>query len=76
MGPHFSAQDWHVIVIADFEGGDSSFKQQDAVDIMDALTVTFSLDGAVLPTTRTAVKRFLNPGQFGRTSRTTSSRDV
>jgi hypothetical protein len=64
-GAHFSAQDWHVIVIADFEGGDSSFKQQDAVEIMDGLTVTFSLDGAVLPTTRTAVKRFLNPGQFG-----------
>jgi len=29
------------------------------------LDVSFTLDGAPLPTTRTAIKRFLNPGQFG-----------
>lgn len=62
---HFSTEDWHVILIADIEGGDSSFKQKDASTIMDSLTVTFTLDGGVLPTTRTAIKRFANPDAFG-----------
>ena len=64
-GAHFSADDWHVILIADIEGGDSSFRQKDATDIMESLDVVFTLDGAVLPTTRTAIKRFSDPGTFG-----------
>jgi hypothetical protein len=60
-GAHFCATDWHVILVADFEGGDSSFKHQDAERIMQELQVSFTLDGAPLPTTRTSVKRFLNP---------------
>jgi hypothetical protein len=51
--------------MADFEGGDGSFKHADAEHIMDGLDVSFTLDGAPLPTTRTAIKRFLNPDQFG-----------
>jgi hypothetical protein len=64
-GAHFCADDWHVIVIADFEGGDASFQHDDAARIMDGLEVSFTLDGAALPATRTAIKRFLNPEQFG-----------
>ena len=52
-------------MIADIEGGDASFKHNDAARIMDGLNVSFTLDGASLPTTRTAVKRFLNPEEFG-----------
>ena len=59
------AEDWHVILIADFEGGDASFQHDDAAHIMNGLEVSFTLDGAALPTTRTAIKRFLNPEQFG-----------
>jgi hypothetical protein len=60
-GAHFSAQDWHVILIADFEGGDHSFSHGDAEQIIDGLTIEFSLDGAPLITSRTPVKRFLDP---------------
>jgi hypothetical protein len=64
-GAHFCVEDWHVILVADIEGGDSSFQHDDAKLIMDGLTVSFTLDGVALPSTRTAIKRFLNPGQFG-----------
>lgn len=64
-GAHFCAEDWHVILMADIEGGDPSFKHQDAERIMNGLDISFTLDGAPLPTTRTAIKRFLNPEQFG-----------
>jgi hypothetical protein len=64
-GAHFCAEDWHVILIADFEGGDASFQHDDAAHIMNGLEVSFTLDGAALPATRTAIKRFLNPEQFG-----------
>ena len=64
-GAHFCAEDWHVILIADIEGGDTSFKHDDAESIMNGLDISFTLDGAPLATTRTAIKRFLNPGQFG-----------
>ena len=64
-GAHFCAEDWHVILIADFEGGDASFKHDDAESIMNGLDISFTLDGAPLPTIRTAIKRFLNPEQFG-----------
>lgn len=64
-GAHFRDDDWHVIVIADFEGGDASFHHEDAAEIMDSLVVTFTLDGAALQTTRTAIKRFLDSEPFG-----------
>jgi hypothetical protein len=63
-GAHFCAEDWHVILVADFEGGDQSFKRQDAAKIIDGLTTDFTLDGEPLTTTRTAVKRFNDPEQF------------
>ena len=64
-GAHFCAEDWHVILIGDIEGGDGSFQHGDAERIMNGLDVSFTLDGAALPTTRTAIKRFVNPEQLG-----------
>jgi hypothetical protein len=64
-GAHFCAEDWHTIVMADVEGGDASFRHADAEQIMNGLEISFSLDGAPLPTVRTAIKRFLNPEQLG-----------
>ena len=64
-GAHFCAEDWHVILMADIEGGDASFKHNDAERIMNGLDISFTLDGAPLPTTRTAIKRFLDPAAFG-----------
>lgn len=64
-GAHFCAADWHVILLSDFEGGDSSFAYTDAERIMQGLSYSFTLDGAALPTNRTAIKRYLNPEEFG-----------
>lgn len=63
-GAHFCAEDWHCIVIADIEGGGPDFTQSDAATIMDGLTVSFTLDGTELPTTRTAISRFEDPARF------------
>ena len=64
-GRHFCAEDWHVILLALVFGGDASFTRQDAVAIANTLTVSFTLDGAPLPTTRTAIKPFLAAEEFG-----------
>jgi hypothetical protein len=64
-GTHLCAEDWHVILVADIEGGDSTFTRPDAEQIMQGLVLSFTLNGAPLPTNRTAIRRFLNPGFFG-----------
>jgi hypothetical protein len=60
-GRHYCADDWHVIVVAEIDGGDHSYSIQDANAALNPLTLTFTLDGAELPTTRTPIKRF-DPG--------------
>src|SRR5436305_14486367 len=47
-GAHFRGEDWHVILVADFEGGDRSFTRDDAKGIIDGLRIDFTLDGAAL----------------------------
>jgi hypothetical protein len=64
-GAAFCADDWHVILIADIEGGDRTFSRQDAERIMAGLRIEFTLDGRPLETTRTAIRRFLDPDGFG-----------
>jgi hypothetical protein len=56
-------EDWHVIVVAWIDGGDSSFTHQYAENSLNRITTTFTLDGAVLSSTHTAIKRFLDPGE-------------
>lgn len=60
-GRHYCAEDWHVILLASVVGGDASFTRPEAEAILNTVMLSFTLDGAPLPTTRTAVKRFLNP---------------
>lgn len=64
-GRHFCQLDWHVILIADIEPVDATSSRQDAQAAIDGLTIILTLDGAPLPLTRTAVKRFLDPERFG-----------
>lgn len=64
-GRHFCELDWHVILIADIEPVDDTSSRQDAKAAAENLVVSMTLDGALLPLTRTAVKRFLNPERFG-----------
>ena len=64
-GRHFCQDDWHVILVAEVDGGDKSFTMQNAKADMDSVRLDFFLDGSPLATERTSVKRFLNPGQFG-----------
>ena len=58
-GNHYCALDWHVIVIAIFNGGDTSYTSQDFAVVRSQVSNTFILDGQSLQTERTASKRFL-----------------
>jgi hypothetical protein len=60
-GRHYCVEDWHVIVVAYIAGGDQSFSEQDATAELNPITLTFTLDGAELPTSRGPIKRFLDP---------------
>jgi hypothetical protein len=63
-GRHFCAEDWHVILVAFIDGGDSSFGHQQAKATLDPVAISFTLDGAPLETTRTPIKPFHNPQAF------------
>jgi hypothetical protein len=54
-----------VIIIAWFDGGDSSFTHQQADASLNPLTSSFTLDDNRLQTTRTSISRFLDPQPFG-----------
>jgi len=60
-GRHYCAEDWHVIVVAEIAGGDRSFSEQDAIAELSPITLTFTLDGTELPTSRGPIKRFGDP---------------
>lgn len=64
-GKHFCVNDWHVILVAYFDGGDQSYTMQDAVAVLSQVVFTFTLDGSPLAIERTPVKRFLEPQKFG-----------
>jgi hypothetical protein len=57
--------DWHTIVIADIEGGDRPYTRSQAEAAITDVRVQFTLDGAPLQITQTAVTRFLNVQLFG-----------
>ena len=61
---HFCAEDWHVILAAMIDGGDASFDHEQA-QALQGVTISFTLDGAPLETTRTPIQPFLNPQAFG-----------
>jgi hypothetical protein len=64
-GRHFCAEDWHVILVAWIDGGDASFDRQQAQAALDPVTISFTLDGDALATTRTPIKPFNDPQRFG-----------
>lgn len=66
-GAHFCQDDWHVLLQGDIEGGDASFTQQDAQNIINGLKMVLTLDGSPLHTTQTATMPFLNPAGHGLT---------
>jgi hypothetical protein len=56
-GRHFCAEDWHVILVAWFDGGDRTFDRQRAEEVIAPVT---------LRTTRTPITIFHNPPpQYG-----------
>lgn len=64
-GRHYCSLDWHMVGMADFEGGDRSFTRDDAENIISDLRMDLDVDGAALSLTQTPVARFLNPEGFG-----------
>jgi hypothetical protein len=64
-GSRYCVDDWHVILIAWFEGGDASFSRADAEALLNPVTLRFILDGTPLVTARGPIKPFLNPEPYG-----------
>lgn len=58
-GAHLCVDDWHVILLGIFSGGDQTYKREDFDDELGDLRIRFDLDGHPLEnTTRTPVMRF------------------
>lgn len=58
---HYCVEDWHVILIAEFDGGDRSFTEVDANSLLSPINFTFTLDGVELTDiTRTPIHRLLD----------------
>jgi hypothetical protein len=58
-GRHYCALDWHVIVVAAFDGGDASYTKADFEAYRASVSLVFTLDGEPLETEQTATKPFL-----------------
>jgi hypothetical protein len=63
-GRHYCAEDWHVIVVAEIDGGDRSYSRQDADSFLGQVTVSFRLDSNPLLSDRSSIRRFGDPGSF------------
>jgi len=64
-GRHFCGEDWHTVLVSPVEGGDASFTKNDAAVILDAISVSFVLNGSPLASERTKIKSVPDPSQFG-----------
>ena len=66
-GSHFCSLDWHAVTLADIDGNlpGESLTSEEIRNYLLQDDVVFTLDGAPLDTSRSAIKRFLNPGRFG-----------
>jgi hypothetical protein len=64
-GQHYCADDWHTIAVADVQGGDSTFTQQQAAAILEQEVFTILLDGVSLDLTVTPVKAVSQPEFLG-----------
>lgn len=64
-GRHYCVLDWHVALLTFVEGGDASFTRKDAEASLNLNSATFVLNGTVLGTERTKIKRYPDPSRFG-----------
>ena len=69
-GRHYCAEDWHTVVVTNWEGGDASFTKKDAAVILDAMYVRFDLwtpPSGISPlfSERTSIKSVPDPSQLG-----------
>lgn len=64
-GGHFCVDDWHVLLLGTFDGGDQSYTKQDAVSTLSPISIDFIIDGVSVATDQTPIKRFLEPEAFG-----------
>lgn len=60
-GAHLRADDWHVILLGLFSGGDNSYTLKNAIEDISTTKITFTLNGEVIETEQTPIKRFLSP---------------
>jgi hypothetical protein len=63
-GRHFCGEDWHTAFVTTSEGGDASFTKRDAAVILNATSVSFTLDGSPLASVRTRIKSVPDPSPF------------
>jgi hypothetical protein len=61
----FCASYWHTIMLALFEGDLDAPTRQGMFDRLELDSVVFVLDGTPVPIGTTAIKRVLNPEQYG-----------
>ena len=47
-GRHYCAEDWHVVVVALIDGGDTSYTHEVATAFLGTVSLEFTLDGAPL----------------------------
>jgi hypothetical protein len=65
-GSTICADDWHVFVLAVFDGGDKSFQRSEAVTSLAGVEIDWILDGdSLAETERTPIKRFNDATAFG-----------
>jgi hypothetical protein len=67
-GAHYCKDDWHAIVAAWFDGNEIGGPQSTVPEIRDRLaqvTVSYTLNGNPLETTRTAIRPFLHTSHLG-----------
>ena len=64
-GKHFCVEDWHVILLGFIDGGDKSYTMKDAIANESQLVISFTLDGVLLVSEQTPIKRFLEPQVTG-----------
>ena len=64
-GKHLCATDWHLVNIFLGISGDSTLAHSGAVATLDPLLVSWTLDGDAVPSTRTPVKPYTAPSDFG-----------
>lgn len=62
-GAHLRVDEWHVILLALSAGGNSFYTYQNAFEDLSTSHIIFTLNGEVIETEQTPIKRYLQPIQ-------------